>query len=99
MTDDPAEPEFKDEETTQVDPIEISVDDLPTWAAFWKNHRPFAEVLLRWQIFQSVNAQDVPHTVATISYQEMQYQWVLNHVKEPVSLKVVKPSANRPREE
>lgn len=98
MTDDPAEPELKDEER-QGDVIELNVEDLPTWAALMKANRPVAEVLLRAEIFKIVHQHDVPNKIETITYQEMQYQWVLNHVKEAVTMRVVKPSANRPREE
>jgi hypothetical protein len=92
MTD---EPEEADEPKGDV--IELNVDDLPTWAALMKANPVVAHTLLRETIFRTVHQHDVPHKVETISYQEMQYQWILNHIVEPVQLKVVsKPSANRP---
>ena len=85
MTDEPEEAE-----EAKGDVIELNVDDLPTWAALMKANPIVAETLLRSEIFRVIHQHDVAHKVETISYQEMQYQWILNRIVEPVQLKVVK---------
>jgi len=85
MTDEPEEAE-----EAKGDVIELNVDDLPTWAALMKANPIVAETLLRFEIFRVVHQHDVAHKVETVNYQEIQYQWMLNRIVEPVQLKVVK---------
>jgi hypothetical protein len=72
--------EKQETDAPETDPIELGVDDLPTWAALKKLSPAISDDLLRYAIFEKVHQHEVATTAATVKYQEMQYQWLRNHI-------------------
>lgn len=98
MTDDPAEPEFKEIEYEE--PVVAEVNPIPYWTVPEHGAAKVSPRMVRSWVFERVFVHDVPLNADTLGFMETVTQWLMNGPVEQIKLKVVpKPSASRPREE